>query len=259
MNQAWQPPYRIAALVALAVLVGYVITLAPTVTFRDAGELVAAAYSLGIPHPPGTPLWVLVAHVWGKVLPFGDYAWRLNLMSAIGGAVSAGLWFLVGNSLVRRLDRAAPAYLAIGGGVAAALCSAFGFTNWQNANEAEVYSIAMVTIAAAAWCVVRWCDQRDTRHGQRLMLVLLYLGAISIGNHLLALLVGPALVALLAAESWRDPLLDPTRRDVERSRIAVIGATWLMLIAVGLGNTTLMDRKGTRLNPSHVEISCAVF
>lgn len=240
MNQAWQPPYRIAALVALAVLVGYVITLAPTVTFWDAGELVAAAYSLGIPHPPGTPLWVLVAHVWGKVVPFGDYAWRLNLMSAIGGAVSAGLWFLVGNSLVRRLDRAAPAYLAIGGGVAAALCSAFGFTNWQNANEAEVYSIAMVTIAAAAWCVVRWCDQRDTRHGQRLMLVLLYLGAISIGNHLLALLVGPALVALLAAESWRDPLLDPTRRDVERSRIAVIGATWLMLIAVGLGNTTLM-------------------
>src|SRR5690606_32926104 len=240
MTDTWNPPYRIAVLVAVAVLTGYVITLAPTVTFWDAGELVAAAHSLGIPHPPGTPLWVMVAHVWGKLIPVGDYAWRLNLMSAVGGAISAGLWFLVGNSLVRRLDRAAPAYLAIGGGPAAALWSAFGFTNWQNANEAEVYPIAMVTIAAAAWCVVRRGDQRDSRHGRRLMLVLRYLGAISIGNRLLALLVGPALVALLVAESWRDPLLDPARRAVERARIAVIAATWMMLIALGLGNTTLM-------------------
>src|SRR5690606_4112714 len=98
----------------------------------------------------------------------------------------------------------------------------------------------MATIAAAARCAVCWTDRRDSRHGQRLMLVLLYLGAISIGNHLLALLIGPALVALLVAESWRDPLLDPARRAVERARIAVIAATWMMLIALGLGNTTLM-------------------
>jgi hypothetical protein len=244
MTTTERPPYRMALLAGLMVLVGYVFTLAPTVTFWDAGELVAAANILGIPHPPGTPLWVIVAHVWGKLVPFGDYAWRLNLMSAVGGAIAAGCWFLVTETLVRRLDRGAPRWLALGAGFGAALFSAFAFTNWQNAVEAEVYSIAMVTIGGAAWCAVRWCDLRDARRGQRLLLVLLYLGAISIGNHLLALLVGPALVALLLAESWRDPLLDAPRRAAERARIMMVGATWLLLIALGLGSTTLAAGAG---------------
>jgi hypothetical protein len=239
MTTAERPPYRLALWTGLLVLLGYLLTLAPTVTFWDAGELIASANILGIPHPPGTPLWVLVAHVWGKVIPFGDYAWRLNLMSAVGGAIAASLWFLVGATLARRLDRAGPRWIALGAGFGAALFSAFGFTNWQNAVEAEVYSIAMVTIAGAAWCAVRWCDLRDERRGQRLLLVLLYLGAISIGNHLLALLIGPALVALLVAESWRDPLLDSTRRAVERSRIGMVAATWVLLIALGLGSSTM--------------------
>ncbi|MDQ3427644.1 MAG: DUF2723 domain-containing protein, partial [Gemmatimonadota bacterium] len=57
-----RPPYRAAVGVAALVLLGYLLTLAPTVTFWDAGELIAAAKTLGIPHPPGTPLFVLVAH-----------------------------------------------------------------------------------------------------------------------------------------------------------------------------------------------------
>lgn len=234
-----RPPYRWAALAALVVFLGYLATLAPTVTFWDAGELVAAAKTLGIPHPPGTPLWVLVAHVWGKVIPLGDYAWRINLLSAVSGSVAAGCWFLVAHALARRSDPDTPEWAARGAGAAAALLTAFGFTNWQNAVEAEVYAIAMVTIAGAAWCAVRWCDLREGRRGQRLLLVLLYLGAISIGNHLLALLVGPAVVMLLLMESWRVPLLDPRRRGAERARIGVVGATWVLLIALGLGSTML--------------------
>ena len=78
-----RPPYFLALAVAVLVLAGYVFTLAPSVTFWDAGEFIAASKILGIPHPPGTPLFVLLAHVWAKVVPVGEYAWRTNLLSAV--------------------------------------------------------------------------------------------------------------------------------------------------------------------------------
>ena len=85
-----RPPYRVALLVSLAVLAVYTLTLAPTVTFWDAGEFIAAAKVLGIPHPPGTPLFVIIAHVWGTLIPFGEFAWRTNLLSAVLSAGAAG-------------------------------------------------------------------------------------------------------------------------------------------------------------------------
>jgi len=83
---ALRPPYRAAVAVTLAVLAGYVMTLAPSVTFWDAGEFIAATRVLGIPHPPGTPLFVLIAHVWAMLVPIGEYAARTNLLSALFSA-----------------------------------------------------------------------------------------------------------------------------------------------------------------------------
>ena len=151
MSEDQRPPYLVAAGIAVLVLFVYLTTLAPTVTFWDAGELVTAAKTLGIPHPPGTPLWVLLGHVWGLIIPFGDYAWRLNLLSAVCGSIAASCWFLVAFTLSRRTDLEAPKLLAYGAGCAAALLTAFSFTNWQNAVEAEVYAVAMITIGLGAW------------------------------------------------------------------------------------------------------------
>jgi uncharacterized membrane protein len=88
-------PYRAALAVFALILAGYVLTLAPTVTFWDAGELIAAASTLGIPHPPGTPLFVMLAHVWGALVPVGEYAVRTNLLSALLSAAGAGFFFLL--------------------------------------------------------------------------------------------------------------------------------------------------------------------
>src|SRR6267142_6538846 len=93
---AERPPYLLAGLVALGVLMLYVLTLAPTTQYWDASEYITAAHVLGIPHPPGNPFFVLVAHVWG-LLPLGaDYARRINLFAAVTGAAAAGFWFLIG-------------------------------------------------------------------------------------------------------------------------------------------------------------------
>ena len=98
-----RPPYRLALVVSLAVLAVYTLTLAPTVTFWDAGEFIAAAKVLGIPHPPGTPLFVIITHVWGTLLPFGEFAWRTNLLSAVLSAGAAGFFFLVAHESLRVL------------------------------------------------------------------------------------------------------------------------------------------------------------
>lgn len=238
------PPYGVAGCVAVAVLIGYIVTLAPTVTFWDAGEFITAARTLGIPHPPGTPLFVLIANVWGRVIPFGEYAWRINLLSATCGAAAAGCWFLVAHDIIGRLhvdvDARSRAALANLGGLAAAALTGFTFTAWQNSNETEIYAVATLAIALVAWLATRWRVRRASRGGARLLLVALYLGGISVGIHLMGLLVGPALIVSLVIEARREPLLDADEQRREWARIGVVAAAWLLLVGLGLGSTTVV-------------------
>lgn len=243
-----RPPYRLALLVTVVVLAGYVFTLAPSVTFWDAGELIAASRIMGIPHPPGTPFFVTLAHVWGQLVPVGEYAWRTNLMSAAFSAAGAGGWFLfVHEALrpsVRDLDPGAGRLLRAGGGMAAALLSAFGFTQWQNSNETEVYSVATFTIAAICWLALRWRAARGSTHASRMLLMAVYLGGLSMGNHLLALLAGPALVGFLVAVLLREPAADEAEGRREWGEVAVVGGIWALLIGTGLGSTPLITLGG---------------
>ncbi|MGH7527005.1 MAG: glycosyltransferase family 117 protein, partial [Gemmatimonadales bacterium] len=238
-----RPPYRAALAGTGLVLAGYVITLAPTVTFWDAGELIAASKTLGIPHPPGTPLFVLIAHVWGTLLPFGEYAVRTNLLSALFSATAAGFFFLVAHESLRGVAAGfgpeSGRWLQIGGAGAAALLGAFTFTNWQNSNETEVYSVATFTIAAMAWLVHGWRRHRGTERAPRILLLVIYLAGVSIGNHLLALLAGPAVVMFLGVTLRREPAADPAVRRTEWGQVAVVAGVWALLIGTGLGSTTL--------------------
>jgi hypothetical protein len=213
-----------------------VITLAPTVTLWDAGEFITAAKVLGIPHPPGTPLFVLVGHVWADVVAIGGYAWRLNLMSACFAAAGAGCLFLV----VDRLLAGEAAWLRLGGAAAAAILSAFAFTSWQNSNETEVYTIATFSIAAITWLCLRWRDMRGGARAPHLLLLVIYIAALSIGNHLLALLAGPAVSLFIAFTLRSAPAPDPAERRIEWAEWSALTALWIALIGVGLGSTALL-------------------
>ena len=85
-----KPPYSWAAGVTAAVMALYIATLAPTTAFWDTSEYIAAAKVLGIPHPPGNPLFVLMAHVFGLLPIMGSYAERINLFAAVTSAFGAG-------------------------------------------------------------------------------------------------------------------------------------------------------------------------
>jgi hypothetical protein len=239
-----RPPYGAALAVAGLVLTGYVLTLAPTVTFWDAGEFIAAARTLGIPHPPGTPLFVLIAHVWAMLVPIGEYAVRTNLLSALLSAMGAGFFFLVAHQTLAAasagLEPVTARWLRLGGGTAAALGGAFSFTNWQNSNETEVYAAATFSIAAMAWLVHLWRRHRGTERAPRLLLLVVYLSGISIGNHLLALLVGPALMVFIATTLRAQPAADSPQQREERGQLAVLAGVWALLIGTGLGSTALV-------------------
>jgi len=239
-----RPPYRVAVGVAGLVLAVFVLTLAPTVTFWDAGEFIAATRTLGIPHPPGTPLFVMIAHVWAMLLPIGEYAVRTNLLSAVLSAAAAGLFFLVTHESIRLftdgLEWRTVRLLSLGGAAAAAMLGAFTFTNWQNSNETEVYTVATFTIAAISWLLHVWRRERGTNRAPRILLLIVYLAGISIGNHLLALLAGPAVVMFVATTLRSAPARDPAQGRAEWSQLAVVAGVWALLIGTGLGSTGLI-------------------
>jgi hypothetical protein len=238
-----RPPYALAVLATLLVLAGYVVTLAPTVTFWDAGEFITAARSLGIPHPPGTPLFVMIGHVWGALVPLAEYAQRTNLLSATLSAVGAGFWYLVVHDTLARatqdLEVHTARLLARGGALAATLIAGFTFTMWQNSNETEVYAAATFTIALITWLCLVWRDIRGTVRAAHILLLILYLAGLSIGNHLLALLVGPAVVAFMVATLRSQPAETEANRAAEWAQVAVLAGAWALLIGGGLGSTTL--------------------
>jgi hypothetical protein len=130
--------------------------------------------------------------------------------------------------------------LRIGGAATAAFLGAFCFTNWQNSNETEVYTVATFTTAAMAWAAMLWRRQRHTERGPRLLLLIVYLAGISIGNHLLALLAVPGVLLFLVATLRHEPARDPVRRRAEWGQVAVLAGLWALLVGTGLGSIGLI-------------------
>src|SRR5690348_6774148 len=152
-----RPPYGWAALAALVVFLLYIGTLAPTTAFWDTSEYIAAAKVLGIPHPPGNPLFTLMAHAWA-LIPFAtDYAVRINLFAAVTSAASAALWFLTLERWLRGVvTERTPRLLTAAAGV---LVSATAWTVWnQSTVNEKVYTVSMFSISLVMWLTVRWAD-----------------------------------------------------------------------------------------------------
>jgi len=138
------------AAAGLIALVVYVLTLAPGLTGEDSGELIAGAWALGIPHPPGYPLWCLLAYPILHFVDIGSVAWRGNLASAIFGA--AGIYF-VAETVLALFGRRWAA-------VAAALALAFSREYWQQSVAAEVYTLSAALVAVHLLLLARWSQSR---------------------------------------------------------------------------------------------------
>ena len=187
----YRPSYLAAAIVSLAVFVLYVLTLAPTTAMWDTSEYITAAYTLGLPHPPGNPLFVLIGRVFA-ILPIAKtVALRINLLAAICSAVSAGMWFLITERVL--VSWFAERWQRVAGGSLAALIGATAFTVWnQSVVNEKVYTVSLLGIAIVSWLMVRWCDAPDGRKADRILVLVAYLCGLGYANHMAGMLVAPA-------------------------------------------------------------------
>jgi hypothetical protein len=204
MNTGTIPSSRTQTLCAGAVFLAAVIlyswTLAPTVTLTDSGELIVVAYGLGIAHPPGVPLWALLAHL-ASLVPLGNVAVRINFSSAFFAALaSAMLTFVVAELMItasylapskrgkkgaqrskkavryatsraRDEDSGIGRLLVLAPALGAGLLMAFSRTLWFYATITEVYALNTLLILVIFFLMLRWrrCIIADRRRMGRTM------------------------------------------------------------------------------------------
>jgi hypothetical protein len=194
------------------------LTLAPGVTPWDSGEFLAAIRSLGVPHPPGTPLYVLIGNVWSLIFAsaFG-FARSINLLSAVCTAFGCGILA----SLVSKWSGDGFA------GTAAGLTAGLMSTVWLSATETEVYAVALLFGCMMLWAADRAGEDSDARYA----LLTAYLAGLAWTLHLTALLVLPS--AILLVFSTRDGYFAvPVGRRYADGRRAAHSFTKLMRASI---------------------------
>jgi len=192
------PVWAWAALSGFAIWLLYVFTLGPTTAFWDTSEYVATAYILGLPHPPGNPLFVVLGKSWLLLTGWTglEVAARINLLSATVSAGAAVFWFLA----VMRIWAHFTKHRAVA--VMAAFCAVLvggtAYTVWSqsNANE-KVYTVSLLFVAAISYLAMLWEDHSDTYRGDRIMVLIAFLFGLGATNHQMSLLPLPALAVFV--------------------------------------------------------------
>lgn len=195
--------HRISALLALLVsAVTYLLTIEPSASFWDCGEFIASSYKLEVGHPPGNPVFQLIARFFTM---FGDNmhaAILVNAMSALCSALTIFFLYLTIVWFVKRVVKpsadgtytVSQAIAIFGSGLVGALAYCFSDTFWFSAVEGEVYAMSSLFTAAVFWLMTVWYDRADRPHSLKWVVLIAFLMGLSIGVHLLNLLMIPALV-----------------------------------------------------------------
>ena len=187
----YRPSYLAAAVAAGLVFALYILTLSPDTAMWDTSEYIAAAYTLGIPHPPGNPFFVLLGRVFTLLPVAPTIAMRVNLLAALSSAVAAGMWFLITERVL--VSWLAQRWQRIAGGSLAVLIGATAFTVWaQSVVNEKVYTVSLAGMAIVAWITVRWCDEPDGRKADRALVLVAYLLGLGYAVHMAGVLAAPA-------------------------------------------------------------------
>ena len=196
----------------------YLRTLAPTIYNLDSAELTTAAATGGLVRATGYPLYLLIGRVWSQ-LPFGDVGYRMNLLSAVCGALTVAL----GERILRRLGVGVWARLAALGLLAVAQFF------WALALIAEVYTLHTAILAGVILALLRWSERPTPA---RLALATFLMG-IGFGNHVATVLAAPGCLWFVLNAKPRKAL-EPRSLGLAAAGLAAGLAVYLYLPLVYL-------------------------
>jgi hypothetical protein len=218
----YEPSYKAALIAAVLIFILYCLTLSPSAWMWDTGEYMAAAKVLGLPHPPGNPFFMLVAHVFGELPLPGGYAQHINIMAAFASAASAGFWFLVTE---RILSGWLPkSWQRITGAALGTLIGATAFTVWnQSVVNEKVYTMTLLFFTAVSWLMISWTDDPEGPKANKRLLLVAYLLGLGYANHPAGFLAMPAVGVAILVRRWQT-LLD-WRLLVKGALVLILGLT----------------------------------
>ena len=227
-----------AGLVFLVTLGVYILTLSPSVTLEDSGELITGAADFGVPHPPGYPLWTMSGFLFSHLVPFGGVAWRVNLESAVFGALAnavltllvchSGRWLAqrwVGEEMQPLAQR-----LMFYIGLFAGLVIGFSDVMWSQGVIAEVYTLNGLFVNLVLLLFYFWMlePQRIRR-----LLIAVFVFALGLTNHHTLIQMIPAMILAAALIQWLPTILSVPP-------IARPGLFWSVLLAVSLFSLSIL-------------------
>jgi len=221
----------------------YLLTIEPTVSLWDCGEFISSAFKLQVGHPPGAPLFMILARFMS--LFAGNHtdkvAMLINAYSALASAFTIMFLYWTITHLALRftekrmqLTRGSvsqetatltlnESILVIGSGIIGALAYTFSDTFWFSAVEGEVYASSSLFTALVFWAVLKWENEADEKYANRWLILIAYLMGLSIGVHLLNLLAIPAIVMVYYFKKY--PV---TRNGV----LAALAVSFLLLASI---------------------------
>ena len=197
------PVFRIVLLIGMAAafltsLAVYTKTIAPTVPFWDGGEFIAASYILGIPHPPGSPLYILIGRLFSILPDLGmGIAWLVNFSSCLFSALTVtAVYLVIVKAVTLNRDRGGltgyESEIICCSALTGALLLAFSDTFWFNAVEAEVYALSMLIMMVCSWLTLHWIENHEQSGSERYLFLVGYLAFLGIAVHMFTMLILPA-------------------------------------------------------------------
>ncbi len=180
----------------------YCSTIEPSASFWDCGEYIACSYKLEVGHPPGAPFFLLIARFF-SMFAMGDpskAAMWINIMSALSSSFSILFLYWTITRLARKIiaplkdpTEFGQIWAIVGSGIIGGLAYTFSDSFWFSAVEGEVYAMSSLFTAAVFWAILKWEEESHQTDAMRWIVLIAFLTGLSIGVHLLNLLVIPSI------------------------------------------------------------------